>query len=244
VTGFMQNHRGVLRIPQGSSTEVSRVEVAVPPDARVSPEALRAWLVSSQHVQFEMARGGPGGGVGRGGEGGQGRRFGERADGGGAGPGDGPSGTDGRARGFGGESERGGFDGRPQGGASENGFGGPDGGSGRGERRGLGGISNRWTFNGGNARTTFQAEYVPGSETATIRTTVQSPLATLSRLHKGVGGGIAWILLSDSFAIGMVALGASGLIMWSRGRTPRQMALSVLGVAVVVLVLIGGSAIL
>ena len=169
VTGFLQNHRGVLKLPQGTSSEVSRVEVAVPEDARASPEALKVWLASSQHLQLEMQRGGPGGGQGR---------------------------------------------------------------------------SNRWMLMGGNARTTIQAEYVPGSETATIRTAVQSPLAVLGRLHKGIGGGIAWIVLSDSFALGMVALGLSGLIMWSRGRTPRQMLVSILGVATVVLVLVGASAIL
>lgn len=176
VTGFLQNHRGVLRIPQGNSTEVSRVQVAVPEDARASPEALKDWLSNSQHLQLDVQRGGPGGAQGR------------------------------------------------------------------GDRQG--GNGNRWTFAGGNARTTIQAEYIPRSENATIRTNVQSPLAVFERLHKGIGGGIGWILLSDSFAVGMVALGLSGLIMWSRGRTLLQMAFSIVGVAVVVVALIGGSAIL
>jgi len=111
-------------------------------------------------------------------------------------------------------------------------------GEGRGDGRG-----GRWVLSGGNARTTTQVEYTPGSETAVVRNTVQSPLAVLERLHKGVGGGVAWILLSDSFALGMVALGASGLIMWSRGRTARQMMVSIVGAAAVVFILIGASAI-
>jgi hypothetical protein len=73
---------------------------------------------------------------------------------------------------------------------------------------------------------------------------VQSPLAVLERLHKGVGGGVAWILLSDSFALGMVGLGVSGLMMWSRGRTLGQMLVSVAAVGTVVLILVGASAIL
>src|SRR5579859_3200832 len=132
VTGFLQNHRFMLKLPQGSSTEVSQVELAVPQDARGSPEALRSWLVTSQHVQLELQR-------------------------------------------------------RPEGA--------------RGQR------PLRWTLTGGNARTTWQADYTPGTETATLRTSLQSPLAILTRLHKGLGGGVAWILLSDSFAVGMVALG-------------------------------------
>lgn len=174
-SGFMQNHRGILKLPQGSATEVSNSEIPVPEEARASPEALRTWLASSQHLQLEMQRG--------------------------------PQG-------------------RPRG-------------EGRSEGRGA-----RWMLAGGNARTTTQVEYSPGSETAVVRNTVQSPLAVLERLHKGVGGGVAWILLSDSFALGLVALGASGLVMWSRGRTPRQMIVSIVGAAAVVFVLIGASAIM
>ncbi|HVW68508.1 MAG TPA: PepSY-associated TM helix domain-containing protein [Steroidobacteraceae bacterium] len=167
VTGFLQNHRALLKLPQGSSIEVARVELPVPSAARNSPEALRAWLASSQHLSFDPPRAPPAVREGRG----------------------------------------------------------------------------RWMLTGGNARTTVQAEYSPGSETVVVRTNEQSPLAVIERLHKGVGGGVAWILLSDSFALGMVALGLSGLVMWSRGRTLRQMVFSIVGTAAVVLGLIGLGAI-
>lgn len=166
-SGFLQNHRGVLKLPQGATTEVSRIEVAVPEEARVSAPALQSWLADSQHLQLEPQRGPPG----------------------------------------------------------------------------RGGGAGRWMFTGGNARTTIQAEYSPGAAIATVRTSVHSPLAVVERLHKGVGGGVAWILLSDSFALGMVALGASGLIMWSRGRTLRRVLVSIVVVGAVVLALVGASAI-
>jgi hypothetical protein len=41
----------------------------------------------------------------------------------------------------------------------------------------------------------------------------------------------------------MVLLGISGIILWARGRTVAQMAFSIVGVAVVVLLAIGASAI-
>lgn len=180
VSGFMQNHRAVLKLPQGDSTEVSKVEVAVPESARVSREALRAWLRDEQHINVESQRVPPG----RGGE------------------------------------SRGGDPGGPR--AAQQG---------------------RWNFTGGNARVVTQVEYVEGAPVATVRTNVQSPLAVLNRLHKGVGGGTAWVLLGDSFALAMIALGISGLVLWSRGRTWRQMVFSVVGVALLVLLVIGGSAI-
>lgn len=166
ITGFLQNHRGVMKLPQGDSTEVSRVELPVPEEARASPEALRQWLHDVEHLDLESQRG-------------------------------------------------------PQGRSPA-----------------------RWTLSAGTARKTTQAEYTPRAETLTLRTTVQSPLAILTRLHKGVGGSIAWILLSDSFAVGLVALGLSGLIMWSRGRTPRQMIFSIAGAASLITALIAASAIL
>ncbi len=102
----------------------------------------------------------------------------------------------------------------------------------------------RWTFMGGNARTVIQAEYGVGANTLTLRTTEQSPLAVLTRLHKGVGGGIAWILLVDSFAVSMMALGISGLVLWARGRSAKQMIFSIVGAAVAVVIAIGASAVI
>jgi hypothetical protein len=190
VSGFMQNHRGVMKLPQGDSTEISKVELEVPEAARASRDAIRAWLRDEQHIEVENQRAPPGRG------------------------GDSP-GRGAQSAGRGGEAD------------------------GQGGRQ-----SGRWMFAGGNARITTQVEYVPGASTVTIRKTQQSPLAVLERLHKGVGGGIAWILLGDSFALAMIALGISGLIMWARGRSVRQIVFSIVGVAAVVLLVIGSGAVI
>jgi hypothetical protein len=188
VSGFMQNHRGIMKLPQGETAEVSSVELEVPESARQTREEMRAWLHGVQHIDVEIqhARGG-----------GEGARTGSPGGRGGA----------------------------PVGGPS-------------------GGGSKRWTFNGGNARILTQVEYTEGASTVTVRKSESSPLAILSRLHKGVGGGIPWILLTDSFAVAMVLLGISGIILRARGRTVAQMALSIVGVAAVVLLVIGGSAVI
>jgi len=176
ITGFVQNHRAVLKLPQGESTELSNVELPVPEAARASPQLLRAWLRDAEHIAIENQRVQPG-----------------------------------RPIEFNGQTIR-----QPA----------------------------RWTFMGGNARTTIQAEYSVGANSLTVRTSLQSPLAVLTRLHKGVGGNVAWILLVDSFALAMVALGISGLIMWARGRTLQQALFSIVGVAVIVVVLIGAGQVL
>jgi len=63
VTGFLQNHRAVWKLPQGESTEVSRVELPVPESARISREVMRDWLRSTQHLDVESGRGPPGRGA-------------------------------------------------------------------------------------------------------------------------------------------------------------------------------------
>ncbi len=175
-TGFVQNHRAMLKLPQGDSVEVANIELPVPETVRETPEALRAWLRDVQHVDIDNQRVQPG-----------------------------------RPVEFNGQKIR-----QPA----------------------------RWTFMGGNARKVTQAEYTAGAATLTLRTTLQSPLAVMSRLHKGVGGGIAWVLLGDSFALALVALGISGLLLWARGRGVRQMILSGVGASLLVLLLIGAGAIL
>jgi uncharacterized protein len=100
----------------------------------------------------------------------------------------------------------------------------------------------RWSINGGDARQAWALEYEPGAGTATVRHFQHGWLAAFNRLHKTVGGGTAWILLSDSFALAMTLLGISGLWMWARGRRPRTVVLSVLGVSVLALAAVLGPA--
>lgn len=93
----------------------------------------------------------------------------------------------------------------------------------------------KWTLSGGTARASWSLEYKPGDESAELKRNRHTSLAAINRLHKAVGGGGAWILLADSFAVGMLLLGLSGVWMWGRGRSWKQMLLSVFAASVVVL---------
>lgn len=112
--------------------------------------------------------------------------------------------------------------------------GGPGGGAGK--------QTPKWTLSGGSAANSWAMEYVPGEPTATLKHSRHTPLAAFNRLHKAVGGGLFWILLADSFAIGMLLLGLSGIWMWARGRSAREMALSVMGLSTLVFVAVIGLA--
>jgi hypothetical protein len=101
-----------------------------------------------------------------------------------------------------------------------------------------------WNLSGGTARDSWALQYAPGADIAEVRHSRQTWIAAFNRLHKTVGGGLAWTLLADSFAIGMLLLGLSGLWMWARGRDARRMAVSVLGVSLLLLLAVLGPALL
>jgi uncharacterized protein len=175
-SGFVQNHRAILKLPQGDSSEIAKIEIPVPESARANPDAMRKWLHDEQHVDIDNQR----------------VQNGQPVE-------------------FNGQKIR---------------------------------PPARWMFNGGNARISTQAEYSEGNASISLRTTEQSTMAIMTRLHKGVGGGVAWILLTDTFALSMIALGITGLLLWSRGRSVKQMAFSAVGAAVLVVLIVGGAAVI
>lgn len=99
----------------------------------------------------------------------------------------------------------------------------------------------KWMLSGGTAADSWSLDYIPGEESIEVKRSSHTLLAAFNRLHKGYGNR-AWTLLADSFAIGMLLLGLSGIWMWVRGRSPKQMVASVFGVSVLVLVIVLGPA--
>ena len=74
----------------------------------------------------------------------------------------------------------------------------------------------QWTINFNSIDKSIVADYMPGNRFVKLDTTAQTPLGTLMRLHKGVGIGIAWVLLADTIAGGLIVLCITGLLLWSR----------------------------
>lgn len=96
----------------------------------------------------------------------------------------------------------------------------------------------RWSLNGGTASESWSLDYKVGSDTAELKRTHHSPVAAMMRLHKAVSGGLGWRILGDSFAIGMVLLGISGLWMWARGRSLKQLVVSIGGTSILVMIVV------
>lgn len=167
LTGLVLNHRiGDGAWPQGQSREATPVALAIPAQARTTPEELSIWLRETQQLDAQLIR---------------------KGDRGGEGP-------------------------------------------------------MKWTFSGGTAGNSWSVEYAVGSAQATLKRREHSPLAAFNRLHKAVGGGAFWTLLADSFAVGMLLLGLSGIWMWARGRNARQLVVSVMGLSTLAFLAVVGLA--
>ncbi len=62
----------------------------------------------------------------------------------------------------------------------------------------------------------INAEYWVGNAYVSIKHQDANIFAFITRLHKGVGMGTAWILLADTLAGGLVFLSLTGLLLWTK----------------------------
>lgn len=68
------------------------------------------------------------------------------------------------------------------------------------------------------------ATYTPGNRTVELEQKDANFLQALKRLHKGDGGQVGWILLSDAFAGALILLTLSGILLWTRLSGPKLLA--------------------
>lgn len=90
----------------------------------------------------------------------------------------------------------------------------------------------RWTFNFGGPNRLVQVEYWAGNKSASVRTTSNGFIATLTNLHKGTAMPIPWILLIDTLAGSLIFLSLSGVILWWETNRQRKLGIGIFAVAV------------
>ena len=94
----------------------------------------------------------------------------------------------------------------------------------------------RWSFNLGGPNKVVQVEYWVGNKAASVRTTDNGFIATLTNFHKGVGMPVPWILLIDTLAGSLIFLSISGTILWWETNRRRRLGVAIFGTAVAVTV--------
>jgi uncharacterized protein len=92
----------------------------------------------------------------------------------------------------------------------------------------------RWTFAFGGPNKVIQVEYWVGNRSASVRTTQNGFIATLTNLHKGTTMPAPWILLIDTLAGAMIFLSISGTILWWETHRRRLAGFVIFGVSVAV----------
>ena len=90
----------------------------------------------------------------------------------------------------------------------------------------------RWMFTFGGPNRLVQVEYWAGNRSASVRTTANGFIATLTNLHKGVGMPVPWILLIDTLAGSLIFLSLSGVILWWETNRRRTLGLAIFATAV------------
>jgi uncharacterized protein len=90
----------------------------------------------------------------------------------------------------------------------------------------------RWFFVFGGPSRLVQVEYFAGNKSASVRTTTNGFIATLTNLHKGIGMPVAWVLLIDTLAGSLIFLSLSGLILWWETNRRRRLGIAIFGVSV------------
>jgi len=70
-----------------------------------------------------------------------------------------------------------------------------------------------WRVDFHNPQQSISAEYWLGNTYVSVKRQDANAFAFLTRLHKGVGVGVGWVLLADTLAGGLVFLSLSGLLL-------------------------------
>lgn len=85
-----------------------------------------------------------------------------------------------------------------------------------------------WTVTLATSKFSVSARHVPGSGLVDLETQDATSWGVLMRLHTGSGASAAWVLVVDTVAGALMVLTLSGVLLWTRLRTPRLAGAAVL----------------
>ena len=69
-----------------------------------------------------------------------------------------------------------------------------------------------------------RATYVPGNRTVELEQNTSNFMDALQRMHKSDASQKGWILLTDAFALSLIFLSLSGILLWTRFSGPKLLA--------------------
>jgi hypothetical protein len=85
-----------------------------------------------------------------------------------------------------------------------------------------------WSVSLATSKFTVSAKHFPGTGLVELETQDATRWGLLMRLHTGSGASAAWVLIVDTVAGALVLLTLSGVLLWTRLRTPRLAGAAVL----------------
>ncbi|TRW90633.1 PepSY-associated TM helix domain-containing protein [Candidatus Methylobacter oryzae] len=74
----------------------------------------------------------------------------------------------------------------------------------------------QWRVDFHSPQQSVNAEYWVGNTFVSVKRQDANVFAFITRLHKGVGMGTAWVLLADTLAGGLAFLSLTGLLLWTK----------------------------
>jgi hypothetical protein len=74
----------------------------------------------------------------------------------------------------------------------------------------------QWRVDFHSPQHSVSAEYWWGNTYVSVKHQDANVFAFLTRLHKGVGMGVGWVLLADTLAGSLVLLSVTGLLLWTK----------------------------
>ena len=75
---------------------------------------------------------------------------------------------------------------------------------------------SQWRVDFHSPQRSVSAEYWVGNAFVSVKHQDANVFAFITRLHKGVGMGVGWVLLADTLAGGLVFLSLTGLLLWTK----------------------------